>query len=317
MEEVLAKLSEMNDRFGSLRQDVDNLMTNNRARSRSPVRLSTPVAGSSRHPSDQGDNCSTPWCDRDPSEKVDYSLPIYFSDEENGEDSSEQLVEVSEQTAKLLKNSCTRGVSNESRRKTRSAFHLPKVPATRTPRLDQFLKTEIPQPTKSLDKDLSKIQTFVLDALAPLTAMVEADVDALTPEQLQKATTAAVQLLGNASAHISRVRREKVVTALNKSLMPLVKDDTPYMDAAPDLFGSDFAQRSKEFLEQVKAIRSSLPTRSSGNPDYKGKPLFRKGQSSGRTGAYNRGGASNQYRPNQYRSFRGGRGDRRAHQDKN
>ena len=135
----------------------------------------------------------------------------------------------------------------------------PKGPSHTDPRLDQFLRMEIPQATRALDKDLSKIQTFTLDALA---AVLEADVSALTPEQLRKALTASVQLLGNAGAHISRLRREKVVSALNKSLMPLIKDDAPYADAAPELFGPDFAKRSKEFLEQVKTIRSSLPTKS-------------------------------------------------------
>ena len=98
-------------------------------------------SNSGRRPSGSGES-PTPslWCSRDPSEKVDYSLPVYFSDEVND---SEQLREVSEQTAKLLKVSCTQSVSNESRRKTQSAFYLPKVPATRTPRLDQFLRTEV------------------------------------------------------------------------------------------------------------------------------------------------------------------------------
>ncbi len=80
------------------------------------------------------------------------------------------------------------------------------VPATRTPRLDQFLRTEIPQATRTPDKDLSKLQMFVLDALAPLTTLLETDVNTLTPEHLNKATTAAVQLLGNANGHISRHR---------------------------------------------------------------------------------------------------------------
>ena len=103
---------------------------------------------------------------------------------------------------------------------------------------------------------------------------------------------------------------------LNKSLIPLVKEDAPYTDAAPDLFGSEFAKRSKEFLEQVKTTRSSLPAKShysgsnysGSNSGNKGKSLFRRGQSSGRTWAYKRGGASNQYR---------GRGDQQTRDIKN
>ena len=79
---------------------------------------------------------------------------------------------------------------------------------------------------KTLDKDLSKIQTFVLDALAPLTAILETDSDRLSPAQLQAATYA-VQLLGNAHAHISRLRREMVIAGVNKSLLRLVKEDPP------------------------------------------------------------------------------------------
>ncbi len=311
LEEVLSKLTEMQNQFKDLRKEVDDLKTapeEDRSRSRSPRRLFTDDTDG-RTP--ESSRTSTPWCDRDPAEKIDYSAHITFSDEEEG-GGSEQLVEVSEQTEKLLKGSCTRSVPNESRRKIRSGFHLPKVPATRTPRLDQFLRTEIPQATRSLDKDLSKLQTFVLDALAPLTALLETDVDSLTHQHLNKATTAAVQLLGNANAHISRLRREKIVGALNKSLLPLVKEDTPYMEAAPDLFGSDFAKRSKEFLEQVKTIRSSLPAKPSGHHhpyDKRGsKPLFRRGQSSGRTGPYKRGGAFKYDRS---------RGDRQSHDNKN
>ena len=121
MDELFAKISEINDKFGSLRQDVDVLMS--RARSRSPIRMDSD-ASVGRRPSD---TCTAEsprpslWCDRSLSETIDYSLPICFSDEEN---ESEQLVEVSEQTAKLLKFSCTRRVSNESRKNTRSAFSL-------------------------------------------------------------------------------------------------------------------------------------------------------------------------------------------------
>ena len=156
------------------------------------------------------------------------------------------------------------------------------------------MKSEATTQAKTLDKGLAKVQTFVLDALAPLTALLETGYEELSPTQLQGAASSAVQLIGNANAHISRLCQEKIIAGVNKSLIPLVKDDSPYVDAAPDLFGPDFAKRSKEFLDQVKMIRSSLPTKGH-NPENKGRPLFRKGQSSGRTGAFKRGGASISY----------------------
>lgn len=311
LEEILTAVSGINEKFDSLRHDVDALMEEKRTRSRSPIRKSPASArrasGSSRSYAD----ATRDWADRDPSEKVDYTTPIVFSDEdETGDDSSEQLVDVSEETGKLLTDSCTRSVTNESRKRTRDSFRLPKVPATRTPRLDHFIKAEASQTAKSLDKDLARIQTFVLDALAPLTALVE-NIETVTPEELRLASTSAIQLIGNANARISRLRREKIVTAVNKSLLPLVKEDGPYSKASPDLFGSDFAKRSKDFLDQVKALRSSMPHRS--QESYRQKnPLFRKGQPSGRGRANNRGGAFNRFQYN-----RGSRGDRPPRQDNN
>ena len=183
LEEVLSKLSAMQQDFRDLRKKVDDIKTHpveDRSRSRSPSHLIPDRPDDIRTPgatySGETSRTNTPWADRDPYEKIDYSAHISFSDEEEGA-GMEQLVEVSEQTEKLLKGSCTRSVPNECRRKIRSVFHFPKVPATRTPRLDQFLRTEIPQATRSLDKDLSKLQTFVLEALAPLTTILECEVD--------------------------------------------------------------------------------------------------------------------------------------------
>ena len=293
MDAVLDRLDEINKKFDALSRDVDDLKTT-RDRSRSPVRVIPPTPDVVRQP--------TLWADRDPNEVVDYNTPVHFSDDEETEDFGSNLVEVSEQTSKLLKTSCTRSVSNEVRKRTRSAFNLPRVPATRTPRLDQFLRSEIPQPVKSLDKELSRLQSFVLDALAPLTALVETSEQEVTPEQMRLATTSAISLIGNASAQISRLRREKVVSGLNKALLPLAKDDASFSDAPPELFGPEFAKRSKEFLEQVRTIRSSLPSkphsaehRNSGGRQHYQNSLFRRGQSSGRTGAYRRGGASTQF----------------------
>ncbi len=181
LEEVLSKLSAMQQDFRDLRKKVDDIKTHpveDRSRSRSPSHLIPDRPDDIRTPgatySGETSRTNTPWADRDPYEKIDYSAHISFSDEVAG---MEHLVEVSEQTEKLLKGSCTRSVPNECRRKIRSVFHFPKVPATRTPRLDQFLRTEIPQATRSLDKDLSKLQTFVLEALAPLTTILECEVD--------------------------------------------------------------------------------------------------------------------------------------------
>lgn len=63
---------------------------------------------------------------------------------------------------------------NEKRRRIKAKYPQPKVAATKTPHLDDYLKTTLPNSAKSEDKELAKVQTFALDAMAPLTALLEA-----------------------------------------------------------------------------------------------------------------------------------------------
>lgn len=51
---------------------------------------------------------------------------------------------------------------NELRKRTQSRYKLPKVEATRTPRLDHVLKTLAPQAARTTDRELARIQSFVL-----------------------------------------------------------------------------------------------------------------------------------------------------------
>ncbi len=66
---------------------------------------------------------------------------------------------------------------------------------------------ETPEATKSFDKDLARLQTFVLDELLPLNALAHltalAECANSTPmEELRLAITSAFHLIGNASARI-------------------------------------------------------------------------------------------------------------------
>ena len=99
----------------------------------------------------------------------------------------------------------------------------------------------------------------------------------LSDQETALAVTSALELIGNASARIARMRQEKLTTSLNKSLLPLAQDDKNFMDAAPNSFGSEFARKSKDYLDQVKALRTSLSSR-------RDKPFFRSGPPNGRRG---------------------------------
>lgn len=112
---------------------------------------------------------------------------------------------------------------------------------------------------------------------------------------MREATLTAVDLLGNANTRISRLRREKVINDLNKSLAPLVREDDQFKEAPPNLFGPSFAKRSKEFMDQLQAMR---PPRKQNK-----QPFFRKDPPSSRGGSRpTRGG----YRGGKYPNYRSG-----------
>ena len=78
--------------------------------------------------------------------------------------------------------------------------------------MDSYLKTELSSATKSDEKELGKIQTLVLDALAPLTSILEADSEKVSYDEVIGATKAAVALIGNANPKISHLRVQKVTS---------------------------------------------------------------------------------------------------------
>ena len=321
MEEILKKLDDNSGKVDTLSEDVTNLKQKeeqrekddrtvpdetedgrhrSRSRSRARYRSRSPLGPKRRPGGLEEDRRSTSrdrisersWGDRDPAEPTDLSLP-HFSDEEDGV----ELIEVSEGTDRFLKTVCIRSMSNELRRKTRSVYKFPKVPATRTPKVDQVIKSLASQSAKSTDRELARLQTFVLDSMAPLSSLMEMishGADKVSIEDIKIATSTATELIGNTSAQISRLRREKLIQSINKNLLPLVKEDGDFLEAPPNLFGADFSKRAKDHLDQVKSLKAaSLPMKhiphlqSSGN---KPAHVFRRGHLSGRGQARGRGG---------------------------
>ena len=262
---------------------------------------------------------SRSWADRmsdSEEERMDYAGSVHFSDSEAGDQPSTKLVEVSERTRKFLQEKCTRRVTNSERKLLRDPYPLPKVPATRTPQLDAIMKPEASPTTKAVDKQLAKVQTLMLDTLAPLTSVVESHNRGNTLEQKEvlQAVKVAISLVGNANATMSHLRRERVVCDLNKSLLPIVGDDSNFQEAAPLLFGTEFSKKGKEMVDQVKALRSTISKKQERKP-----PFFRGGPPSNRGGFsrnYGRGGAQNfRYRERPYHRGKGqtqGQGQKRT-----
>ena len=188
--------------------------------------------------------------------------------------------EVSEETYGFFTRACSCSVGNKARRRCRGQYPLPKVAATKSPNLNPFTRTEVSSRVKVDDKELAKIQSFVLDSLAQLMALLEQGQD-MSPDEVRDATSAAVELIGNTNTRISRLRKDKIVACVNKVLLPLTRDDEHFTEAAPQLFGTDFVRQSKEFMDQVKAIRLPCPPRprsQRGNPSFEGPLPLEEGR---------------------------------------
>ena len=86
-----------------------------------------------------------------------------------------------------------------------------------------------------------------------------------------------------------------MVQSINKSLLPLVKDDTDFIEAAPNLFGPNFSKRAKDHLDQVKSLKAAaFPVRQQSSHNYN-RPqgsghVFHRGHPSARGQARGRGG---------------------------
>ena len=92
------------------------------------------------------------------------------------------------------------------------------------------------------------LQSLVLNAVAPLTAVVEAN--SKGNKVIFNTATTAMELVRSVNARIAHYRRTKIVNTLNRILLPLVEDKNLEGAAA----GYEFAQESKDLIDQVKAM---------------------------------------------------------------
>lgn len=115
---------------------------------------------------------------------------------------------------------------------------------------------------------------MLLDSMAPLTSILEAHNKGkvLDQKEVIHAVRSAIELVGNANANMSHLRRERVVSDFNKALLPIVGDASNFRDAAPLLFGTEFAKKGNEMVDQVRAMRSTIPKKQEWKP-----PFFRGG----------------------------------------
>ena len=104
------------------------------------------------------------WADHPLDETPDYNTIISWPDDEDAK--GQDLVEVSDTTAELLKSSFTRLLPNATRLALKKGYAVPKVDATKCPKLDRVMRGNVSKNMKDGDGTAAKIQTLMLDAVA-------------------------------------------------------------------------------------------------------------------------------------------------------
>ena len=107
-------------------------------------------------------------------------------------------------------------VDNKTRKTWESKFRVPECDSIRCPKLDTIIEDVVKKDAVDEDKELSRLQNFFLDAVGPLVAAFEElSKDEPDADRTGAAVQQALLFLGNASTHLSHVRRTKILKRLN------------------------------------------------------------------------------------------------------
>ena len=147
-------------------------------------------------------------------------------EEMEDEDSSGDLVELSETTKAFLKAAFSGTVTNADRKKRLNQIGIPDCDTIKCPKLDQVMQFIIPNDAIKVGGYLSRLQQFWLDMVTPLTALLEtAEGEELKTENAIAAVQSALYFMGNAHQHMNQERRKKVLMNLNPALKSMANDE--------------------------------------------------------------------------------------------
>ena len=233
---------------------------------------------------------------------------LMVQEEEDNEDDklSGSLVSLSESTHAFLEAAFSTTLTNADRKKRVDRVGVRDCNSIRCPKLDPVIQTIAPNEATKADGYLSHLQQFWLDATAPLTAIIEtAEEGKLTPELAVSAAQTALVLMGNAHQHMAQERRKRLLMNLNPALKSMANDKKSFKNAAPMLFGDEFAKLATERVDQLKAIsKFSKPEQKKSNrffgyhPQNSSRGGRGGGNKSGR-GRFHPYSKNSNFRPNQ------------------
>jgi len=133
-----------------------------------------------------------------------------------------KVVPVTERMNKLLNEAFITKMAGAERLKLWSKYTLPQNELTRAPFLDAMMASECSKSCKSTDRSLYTLQGLILEAIGPLSQLLEAVNDPnpqVSMDQVGEAVETANSLLANASNKASLMRRTKILDEYNKDLV--------------------------------------------------------------------------------------------------
>ena len=165
----------------------------------------------------------------------------------------------SESTHAFLEAAFSTTLANTDRKKSVSCVGVPDCDSIQCPKLVPVIQAIVPSDATKVDGYLLCLQQLWLDTTAPRTAIIEtAEEGKLTPELAVSAVQTALVLMGNAHQHIAQERRKRLLMNLNLALKSMANDKKSFKNAAPMLFGDEFATLATERVDQLKAISKFL-----------------------------------------------------------
>ena len=153
----------------------------------------------------------------------------FDADPKESNDLIGKLVELSEKTSAFLEAAFSMTLSNADRRKRIAHIRIPDVHKIHCPKLDLMLTTVLLKDAIKADGYLSHLQQFWLDAVVPLSAILEgSDAGKLMPKQAYVATQSALCLLGNANIHMAQERRKRILINVSPALKFMVEEENAF-----------------------------------------------------------------------------------------
>jgi len=169
------------------------------------------------------------------------------------------LTTVSQETEDFLRGAFIPMV-NSDRRKLKAEFIVPSTPFTTAPWLDKSMKEDCSKSIKSTDALLSEIQAHFLDAVGPLTGLVESihSNTEVSIEDVEQAVKAALSFLGNASSRCTSQRRLGILSEYNRDLVSFATESNElFSSATTTLFGPSFPEKAAAHINQMRTLRNS------------------------------------------------------------